>query len=363
MDKELSELIRSLRLIMVMGLVFVHFGNFPGDDLDPFVGVVNAEYFVGSSINSFFTYFFLSSVPVLSLISGYLFSYRGVPGYTTILKKKTKTLVLPAIAWTSFWLLVAFTLYSIGKSTNQFTYYDQGFADYSILDFLNGIIGITDTPFAFQFWFIHDLVLSILFSPLFIYAIRKIGVGFTLVPFVLWILEANPLIFFNFKVLAFFILGLYFGVSSFKPTVPTKLFYWNLTIPFFTALVLLRIYIPALYDGMMPFDTAFELVLRVVGSVAIVTLTIHMKNLLPVVYKFLVKKSGYAFFLHAYHFPLVIIIKQILSMTGIFNGESGLMMIWACSVAITIVAAMITAEVLNRFIPPLYKFLNGQRSI
>ena len=363
MDQDFSQLIRSLRLIMVMGLVFVHFGNFPGDNLDPFMGVVDADFIIASSLNSFFTYFFLCSVPVLSLISGYLYCYQGSPNFLDSIKKKSKTLILPYLSWTSFWLVFAFILYSIGKSSNQFTYYDQGFSDYSYLDLFNGIIGITEAPFAFQFWFVHDLVLSILISPLIILLIKRIGIITVAIPFILWATEVDSLVFFNFKVVAFFNLGLYAGIKRYQPSIPNDLSNLNLSIPIFIAMVIARIYVPAYFDGLMPYDTIFELILRIVGSVAIITLALNLRLYFNNIYLYLSNHSGYAFFLHAFHFPLVILVKQLLYKTGLFIGEAGLVSLWLISVILTILIGILSAEFLNRFMPPIYRFLNGQRSI
>lgn len=363
MNKELSELIRSMRLIMVIGLVFVHFGNFPNDNLNPFTGVVDAEFFYASSLNSFFTYFFLCSVPVLSMISGYLYSYKGVDSYSSMIKKKAKTLFFPSIAWTSLWLFVAFSLYSIGKSSNQFSYYDQGFSNYSMLDLLNGIIGITEAPFAFQFWFVHDLVLSLIISPLLILLIKRIGVSIIFIPFILWGAEVEALIFFNFKVISFFMLGLYAGVSGYQPKIPNKLSLYNFTILIFVLMVLGRIYLPAVNNGYMPYETQYELLLRIIGSIAIISLVFNIKVYLPYIYKALIQRSGYAFYLHASHFPLVILVKQSLSMTGLFNNEMGLCILWIVTVFTTILLAIISAEILHKISPAIYRFLNGQRSI
>lgn len=348
---------------MVIGLVFVHFGSYPGESLDPFAGVVNAPNLYASSINSFFTYFFLCSVPVLSMISGYLFSYNGIDPYPVMLRKKLKTLILPSITWTSTWLLLAFVLYSLGKASNQFTYYDQGFADYSLLNLLNGIIGITEAPFAFQFWFVHDLVLSLIFSPVLVFAIKKAGKFFVILPFVLWAIDLQPVLFFNLKVLAFFVVGLYIGLSGYKPEIPARLLPFNLSIPVFVVMVLVRIYLPALYDGRMPAENIYELLLRVVGSVAIITLALNIRLYLPLLYRFFVNRSGYAFYLHAFHFPLVILVKQALFMTGLFQGESALIVLWALTILITIMLALLSAQIMHRVIPPLYRFLNGQRAI
>jgi succinoglycan biosynthesis protein ExoH len=363
MDKEISQLIRSLRLIMVIGLVFVHFGKFPGDALDPFTGVVEAKFVIASSLNSFFTYFFLCSVPILSMISGYLYLYQGTPNYFEVVRKKSKTLLLPYLIWTTFWLLVAFLLYTIGKSTNQFTYYDQGFANYDVLNLLNGIVGLTKTPFAFQFWFIHDLILSIALTPLLIPAIKKLGLVIVFTPFLLWITGFEAWVFFNFKVISFFILGLYIASKKIELTIPKKLIWLNISIIIFIIMVLIRIYLPSYNNGKMPVDTAFELFLRIIGSFAIIAITLNMRLYLKSVYKYLSEHSGYAFFLHAFHFPLIIIIKQILFMSGIFLGELGLILLWLISILMTVLITMCSAETINRYVPSVYKFLNGQRSI
>lgn len=363
MNKELSELIRSMRLIMVIGLVFVHFGIFPGDSLNPFSGVVDAQFFYASSLNSFFTYFFLCSVPVLSMISGYLYSYNGIDSYSSMIKKKIKTLILPSIAWTSFWLLVAFILHMIGKLTNLFSFYDQGFENYSLLDFLNGIIGITEAPFAFQFWFVHDLVLSLLISPILVALLKRIGLLFVIFPFILWAIEIEPLVFFNFKVISFFIVGLYAGVSGFQPKIPQQLGLYNFSIAIFIAMVLGRIYIPDFYKGQMPYETQYELLLRIIGSIAIISMVFNIRLYLGYVYSALINRSGYAFYLHASHYPLVIMIKLILSMTGLFVGEIGLCALWIITIILTISFAIISAEIIHRITPAVYRFLNGQRSI
>lgn len=349
--------------MMVIGLVFVHFGNFPDETLDPFMGVVNAKHFVPSSLNSFFTYFFLCSVPVLSLISGYLFTYRGVDPYPVVLRKKFKTLLAPYLTWTTLWMVAAFVLYSIGKANNQFTYYDQGFSEFDIGFMLDRIVGMHDAPFAFQFWFVHDLMLSILISPLLIYAIRKLGFIVVLLPFIGWIAEVQPLGFFYFKVPAFFMIGLYCGLNGVQPKIPVNLTKFNLLIPVFIALILVRIYLPNYYGGVMPYETLFELVLRVLGSVAIVTIALNMRLYLRSVYQFFVNRSGYAFFLHAAHFPLVIIVKQILYMTGLFKGDAGLFALWVVTIVSTVAIVMLSASLLHKVFPRIYRFMNGQRAI
>ncbi|MEH6449014.1 MAG: acyltransferase [Oleispira sp.] len=360
MNNQTSELIRALRLLLIMGLVLVHFGSFPDSSLDPFQGVVNPEHFISASINSFFLYFFLSAVPVLSIISGYLYSQKGKPNYAQALKKRVLTVVLPSITWTSIWLAFAFILYSIGKSSNQFTYYDAGFSDFSMLHLFNGIIGVTDSPFALQFWFIHDLVLSLLLTPI-LYPIIKRAPFLLAGLFILWAAEWEVPVFFNLKVLTFFSVGLYLGQRSWQPRELS--FLNNISIVTFIALILGRIYTPYFNNGDMPYETVYELILRSIGTFAVFSLALQLRKHVPVVFNWLSNNSGYAFFIFAAHFPLIILFKQVLSMTHMFNGAAGQVTLWVLAPTITVGFIIIAAKLLNKIFPSLYKFLNGQRSI
>lgn len=363
MDKNTSELIRALRLIMVMGLVLVHFGNFPGETLSPFSGVINPTYFYSASVNSFFTYFFLSAVPVLSMISGYLLCYQGKPNFTKTFRRKFITLIFPALCWTSFWFLFAYILFLASDFSSKIDFYQDVFSDLSILDFFNGIIGITHSPLAMQFWFIHDLVLSILLAPLLYPLLQRFSAYPIILLLVLWLMEWHPPGFFNLKVLTFFTVGLHFAIKGIRFTLPKANSWLDISIPICIALTFLRIYLPAFNEGTMPYETSVELLLRVTGSIGIIMLTLKLRLYLPKMYAWCVNHSGYAFFLHAAHYPLVIYVKKVLHMTGLFQGSEGQISLWALTLLLTISIIIIIAESINKLIPRMYQFLNGQRSI
>ncbi len=348
---------------MVMGLVLVHFGRFPGEELSPFSGVVDATYFYSASVNSFFTYFFLSAVPVLSMISGYLLCYQGKPKFAKVFQRKLITLIYPALTWTSFWFLFAFTLYLASDFSSKIDFYQDVFNDLSILDFFNNIIGITHSPLAIQFWFIHDLVLSILLAPILYPLLKRFSAYPIIALLVLWLIEWQPPGFFNLKVLSFFTVGLYFAIKGIRFTLPNGSSWWDISIPVCVALTLLRIYLPAYNDGVMPYETFIELLLRVTGSIGIIMLTLKLRLYLPKAYTWCANHSGYAFFLHAAHYPLVIYVKKALHMTGLFQGAAGQTALWALTFLLTISIIIVLAECIHKYIPSMYRFLNGQRSI
>lgn len=153
------------------------------------------------------------AVPLFFFISGFLFFHHSgfsLPVYAGKLKRRFGTLLVPYV----FWNLVALGLTLLTQiflssmtsgSTKLIT--DYGCADWFRLfwDYQNGY------PICFQFWFIRDLMVVVLFAP-FIYALirytRVIGVlilgGVWLSGYGVHITGFNPGAFFFFSAGAWF---------------------------------------------------------------------------------------------------------------------------------------------------------------
>jgi len=355
------ELISALRLMLIMGLVWVHFGPFPGASLDPFTGVYQADYFVPSSLNSFFVYFFLSAVPVLSTISGYLLSFKGKPAFMKLLKKRAITVLLPSIIWTSLWLAFAFTLYTLGKENGSFTYYDYHFSDFTYWTMLDGIFGLRTEPFAFQFWFIHDLILSLIFSPLIYFLIKRVPLLYFLIVGGLWFIGWTPPIFYYLKVTIFFSFGIILAQKNWQPS--TLLPNYHLWIGLFVSLILIRIYTPIFFEGKMPYESMFEATLRASGVIAVTCIGMLMRKNIPKTFSWLSRHSGYAFFIFAAQFPTVILIKEVLARVIGTNSALKQSVIWILTPILTISIIIIAASLLAKHFKALFKVLNGQRTI
>src|SRR3982750_2729501 len=72
-EHHLKDRINFLRLLLIIGLVFLHYGEFPNSYLSPFKGFASSPTPIAPFVNSFLLFFFFSAVPLLSAISGYLF--------------------------------------------------------------------------------------------------------------------------------------------------------------------------------------------------------------------------------------------------------------------------------------------------
>jgi hypothetical protein len=131
----------------------------------------------------------------------------------------------------------------------------------------------------------------------------------------------------------------------------------------FLLLVVGRVVLPSYYGGKMPFEVAYELVVRMSGAYAILAFMMNVRLWLPKIYQWLVQHSGYAFFLHCAHFPPVIIFKQVVAKFGLAGGELKLITLLAITPLLTVTAVLIGAKLMRNYLPALYSFFNGQRNI
>jgi hypothetical protein len=69
----LSRTIEVARISLIVGIVFLHYGRYPNFRSNPFGGMSVTEHEVATFVNSFLLFFFFSVVPLLSVISGWLF--------------------------------------------------------------------------------------------------------------------------------------------------------------------------------------------------------------------------------------------------------------------------------------------------
>lgn len=362
MANTISDKIHVARFILVIGLIWVHFGKFPGEALSPFSGVVDPTYYLPSFLNSFFTYFFLSSVPLLSFISGYLFLNRGTPKYKDTIIKKTNTVLIPSLFWSASWVLICLALYMLGKPYGLFTDYASTFSDLSILVLIDQTLGFSDSPLAFQFWFINDLFLSIIISPLLILLLRNIGWYLIIGLATLWLLDIKTVGFYNYKVLLYFTLGLLFQIKQYKleDLISSKIFV--IAFPLFISLTLLRIILPGYQEGHMPFEIYIEFVLRLTGAISMLNIIFNLDRYLPKLFSWIRKHSHSAFFIFAAHFPFILMLKQALHKTGLFNGEIGFLSLWLITPFLCLGILILASNIIKLSMPKVYFIINGQRT-
>src|SRR5436190_8801942 len=106
---ELSHIISFSRITLIVGLVFLHYGSYPNVAVSPFKGVVSQHFETAIFVNSFVLFFFFSVVPLLSMISGWLFfSFRdNAPAELwSRIRRRFTSLYIPLVLWNLLFVVI-----------------------------------------------------------------------------------------------------------------------------------------------------------------------------------------------------------------------------------------------------------------
>ncbi len=195
MEPDTSARITLLRFPLVVGIVFIHAY---GSNVGLTGGQVGMSQLVGPAllVQEYFSQILARiSVPLFFLMSGFLFfeSFDGsLTKYKSKLKSRIRTLLIPYL----FWNLLTLLIFAIAQTNPITSRYFSGIyakiASYNGYDFLNALFGITGGPIAFQFWFIRDLMLLILLSPIIYWMIRHIPYLTLFLLLCIWVLRLSP---------------------------------------------------------------------------------------------------------------------------------------------------------------------------
>lgn len=362
-----SQYISATRLFMVFGLVFNHLFRLPKDGIHPRDGLFEVNMLLPDAINSWVHMAFMASVPLLSIISGFLFFNDNKFNYSYVIKKKFKTVMLPSWTWCLLWLTFAAVIFYISNG-KYFSGGDYNLNEFSLLMGLNGIFGLTYDPFAIQFWFVHDLILTFLLFPVIKYCLDRQPYLFLAALATFWFSQVEPFIFFRTDVLFFFVLGgviarydhLYIFKKANKPIVKILVPLVFLTVLTLRAWTYLFFDIESSIAKYIQSDFSLS-ILRLLGVIAFSIWLSWAQRHLKYFFSFFVKYSSYSFLVFALHYPLINIVQTIVEKTITLNSATSLLIAWIMIPTLTIGLCLIFSFIAKKTLPGITSFLAGQR--
>lgn len=302
--------------------------------------------------------------PFFFFIGGFLFFREGTFSkslYLHKLRNRVSSLLIPYLIWNAIYLVALLAgertmpgwTANIGKTMTDFTVADWLYAFWDIT--LIGGQGAMTAPVAIHFWFIRDLMLIALLSPVIYQLLRFLSSQRKEVPIILfmallyatkWVeglpgLSSQGILFFSF--------GAYFSISGLKFTDAMRPMRWG---GLFFALFFWQFNSPNLmYAGLIVF------------VVSVVTRLIEHQqttgNPRPLIPPFLANAS---FFIFAYHSLLVGGFRYLFE-TGAVNPQNGIeaLGIYLLCPVILIVVGAITHSLIKKVAPGLARLLTGGR--
>jgi len=345
--------IAALRFPLAVLVVLIHANNsffreLAGEDGN---GVI---YFLSRVLPTF-------AVPLFFAMSGYLFFLNltefGLADYKEKLKRRTLTLLLPYVVWN----LLAFALYALrdiaaGQALqNSFSpNLLWGCKPLGILseNFFGWTLPPATAPVLEQLWFVRDLIVCVVLTPLIYIVLRRGRVaGLLCFAFVFYARLWPNWCGVSFTGLWFFALGAWFSISGKDPLRSTR----RLLAPA-SALVP-----PALLALMLwPDGTCLIHDLgQAVYVLAAMTVSVHMANFLSHRHNQGTLLPTSSFFIYASHTIVLLPLTALVTRVAVGHGAWMLAFLYLVCALVSIIVCLSLFYVLRRWLPLLSAPLTG----
>lgn len=165
-DTTVSARINLMRIVLISGIIFVHVPYDPATS--PYVGTYGGldwlRVFLADSL-------FRIGVPCLSAISGYLLFHRGLEGfdYRRTLRSKASTILLPFLLWNTAFLILVYLAQTRGIGFG----YLPDVVNAGPRELMNLGLAIETWPINIPLYFLRDLLLCLLLSPLIAFVVMR----------------------------------------------------------------------------------------------------------------------------------------------------------------------------------------------
>lgn len=350
MTKTLSNKIKNISLLLMIMVVFLHSYNLDTKGLFQTL-VTNKNY--NWIIQHFISYGITRiAVPLFFIISGFLFVYDSkatLKELWTKIRKRIKTVLIPFLNWSLLAIIFYFILQQIPKAQLFFT--NKLIINYTFTDFINTLVY---KPIPYQLWFMRDLMVLVVLSPIILFLIKKIKLIFLGIMLFFWFLNYDS-VFLTSEALLFFTIGILIS-KDYKLLIEQVIIAKRLPLMWLLFLILQLVFLFHEHKILAVLFSKFSILIGVPSF--------------WILYDFINKKVDFeknlnkitwaTFFIYAFHEPFLTFIKKI---TFFFLGKSDLIVLlnYFSAPIITILASVFFAYILKHTLPVVYNFLTGGR--
>jgi surface polysaccharide O-acyltransferase-like enzyme len=351
---------------MIIGLVFLHFNEFEGAHRLRLTSFDFETHPYTSLLINFMEHFFKSSVPILSVVSGYLFFNSPEHSTAFFLKnyrKRIRNVLLPMISWAFISIFIFLIIARVSPRSYLLAISEYDVTSMKPFDWINAVFGVTDLPFNMQFWFLHDLLLTVLITPVLSQFLRHVPYLALGGLFLIWMGNIDIPVFFRTDVLFFFYVGAFIRTQN----VPLDAITPRIACILMAVLILLTVVrtgLPYVTPKGHWVSRLFGVSTRSLRLLSVFAFWGFVPFLLNTrLGGLMLKISGLAFFLHAIHWPMNQFIKYGLADIVPGTGDAAMLTVYFGTTLLTTAIAIVIAFALAAFSPGLFAHLSGGRSI
>ncbi len=306
-SSDISQKLKIISLLSMIMVIFLHSFNIKDQD----------NYFFESNTVISFTTIFIQNifsqgltrmaVPIFFLMSGFLlFQNFNLLTYKNKISKRIYTLLIPYFFWTTLTILIFFILQSIPGVSHFFN--NTFIKDLPIKELF---IKLWVNPQNYPLWFLRDLILLTILSPLIFYFIKNLPRVYLFIIFTIWFFElitsSIDISFYKPEAVLFFSIGAYGALIS------DKLLSIKVSNKFFMYLIFLYFILllpKALFFTIYPNESQI-FIITIIHKISILLGIATLWFLLDK-YKFtlLSPLTGFTFLFYVFHEPALTILKK-----------------------------------------------------
>ncbi len=302
------------------------------------------------------------SVPLFFLISGFLFFASFEFSTACIrnkLQRRIKTLLIPYIAWNVLALAIYFLLQSTPWFNSFFSGNSKFIIDYGVYDYLNAFLGIhltPNSPAVYQFWFIRDLMIMVILSPLVYMTANHFSFGGLVLLFGAWFSGFKiPHFNLSFYAIFFFYSGAVISIKNYNLNWVDRNGKWILVTYLILAMIDATLQTENLSSGRIQRLILFPGIISVWHLAALLARLKRVKSLL-------IRLSGFSFFVYAVHEPFLLSgLRKIFYRFTPPETALEIILLYMATPLITIFSAITLARISSHLFPTLFKLLTGAR--
>lgn len=355
-SEDISKRITSLRFILIVFVVFIH-ADLKVDDA---INYYHYDFIQPKWIEIFkdfiCSYLGGCAVPLFFFFASYLQFSKNYK-YTVLLKKRAKSLLLPYILWTCITIVLYYIAQSIPFTAPYFQNPINIVRNWNGLDWIktftyHNLAENLKTPLVYQFWFLRELMIYIVLSPVLAYLCKKFPAGIIFLASIA-MLNGIPLFFtVSSSALFFYLAGFYFAryrINVFH--IADKIKYIE-----FIFLLVLSVVLDLILDGKYGLGS-IKTIIACLLFLKISKNLIQNEKLFSLL-KFL---SEYSFFLYAIHAPFISSsINKITQKIIPLHGVLCLVQFFTAAI-LTLTLGTLIGIICKKLCSKLFMILNGGR--
>jgi len=354
MNKELRDKLKTISFVLVVFVVISHAYNLT---ISPDTSeIINnrVNWFIQNALSDGLAKI---ASPLFFSISGFLFYLSMNNGsfneFPPKLRKRFKTLVIPYLLWSIYGLLLYLTLQSIPFSKAFFT--NELISNLSFIQILNIILL---QPIPYHLWFVRDLTMLVLISPLLYWLIKNFNYYILTIFIIFWINDIDFEIFIS-RSLLFFSAGAFISINKINLSTLKSVNPYFVTI-IWIGFVLLKTtlqYQNSEYVWLVSLLHKASLLLGIISIWMIYDYIFKNRDISNTRFYTLFQ---FSFFLFAFHEPTLTIIKKSLNY---LMGQSELnsFLVYIIAPLATIFFSLVIGNYMKRVVPKFYYLLTGGR--